>query len=65
MNQEQEGLNKMGITQQFVNMLGANDEETEIIIDKMSTKTAKELLKVLMKGIKKYKNKEGVEDDYK
>lgn len=29
----------MGITQQFVNMLGANDEETEVIIDKMSEKT--------------------------
>lgn len=43
----------MGITQQFINMLGADDKETEIIIDKMSEKTAKELLKVLMKEVKK------------
>ena len=45
----------MGITQQFISMLGANDKDTEIIIDKMSEKTAKELLKVLMKEVKKYK----------
>ena len=49
----------MGITQQFISMLGANDKETDIIIDKMSEQTAKELLKVLMKEVKKYKNQEG------
>lgn len=46
----------MGITQQFINMLGADDKETEIIIDKMDEETVKELLKVVMKEIKKYKN---------
>lgn len=46
---------KMGITQQFIDILGANEEKTATIIDKMSEKTAKELLKVLMKEIKKEK----------
>ena len=45
----------MGITQQFIRMLGSDEKETEVIIDKMSEKTAKELLKVVMKEVKKYK----------
>ena len=48
----------MGITQQFINMLGANDKGTETIIDKMSEKTAKEMLKVVIKEVKKHKGDE-------
>lgn len=45
----------MGMTQQFINMLGASEEEIEDIIDKMDEKTAKQMLKVFMKEIKKHK----------
>ena len=45
----------MGITQQFIKMLGANEKETEDIIDKMDEKMAKQMLKVFMKEIKKHK----------
>ena len=42
----------MGITQQFINMLGANEKETDAIIDKMSEKMAKQMLKVFVRKIK-------------
>lgn len=50
--QGQEGLNNMGITQQFINMLVANDEEIENIINEMDEESAKQLLKVVIKNIK-------------
>lgn len=45
----------MGITQQFIKMLGANEEETNVIIDKMSEKMAKEMLKAMIKEVKKHR----------
>lgn len=45
----------MGITDKFIKMLGATEEETNAIIDKMSEKMAKELLKTMMKAIKKHR----------
>lgn len=45
----------MGITQQFVRMLGASEEETEIIIDKMSEKMAKQMLKVMIREVKSHR----------
>lgn len=49
----------MGITQQFIALLGASEKEMESIIDKMSEQTAKQMLKVLIKEIKGQKNAEG------
>ena len=45
----------MSITQLFITMLGSSDEEIETIIDEMSENTAKQMLKVFMKEIKKMK----------
>lgn len=45
----------MGITSQFIKMLGATDEEVDVIVDKMSEKTAKEMLKVMMKEVRKHR----------
>lgn len=39
----------MGMTDQFIKLLGATDEESEVIIDKMSEKMAKQILKVVIK----------------
>lgn len=46
----------MGITSQFIKMLGAETkEEVDAIVDKMSEKTAKEMLKVMMIEVRKHK----------
>ena len=42
----------MGITQQFITLLGASEKGTEAIIDKMSEQMAKQMLKVLIKEVK-------------
>lgn len=38
----------MGITQKYLELLGADDEKVKEMIDKMSEKNAKELLKVII-----------------
>lgn len=45
----------MGITLQFIKMIGADEKEVEAIIDAMDEKTAKQMLKVLITEIKKMK----------
>lgn len=45
----------MGITQQFIKMLVSDEEEIETIVDEMDEKTAKQMLKDLMKALKKMK----------
>jgi hypothetical protein len=47
------GYNKMGITMQFIKLLGATDEESDIIIDKMNENTAKQILKIVIKELHK------------
>ena len=41
----------MGITQQFIKLLGADEKEMEAIIDAMDEKMAKQMLKVIMKEV--------------
>lgn len=38
----------MGITQKYLELLGADDEKVKEMIDNMSEKNAKELLKVII-----------------
>lgn len=45
----------MSNMQIFIRMLGSSDEEIESIVDEMEEKDAKQMLKVLMKEIKKMK----------
>lgn len=45
----------MGTTQQFIKMLVADEEEIETIVDEMDEKNAKQMLKELMKALKKMK----------
>lgn len=44
----------MGITQQFIKLLGADEKEMEAIIDAMDEKMAKQMLKVIMKEVKNH-----------